>query len=295
MISTTIQNQIFKETILDKSHDNLQVFQDLFNKILTKHYEELYEAEADASTCLEDDVKAVIEIIGNGNESLNHLRYKWMTLIIILAVEPTLEYYDPNNRLPKIIIQVIEKSLYQNIKGSSNTINPDMLDKFINEIFRSHESYFHKKEANFQAISEALNVFYNAIRVLDYHQSVEAILEILDDCLEGDAIFPGYQGRRELFDWWLLDVVPASYNLLPPTVFYVVEGVKNKEEIRSRQSRLLEKISKRIRSYLPELILESPKHKNYIFPSPGKINREAFKNSVKIRYQSKNPQLAYSL
>ncbi|MFM6004953.1 MAG: hypothetical protein ACKPB7_17055, partial [Sphaerospermopsis kisseleviana] len=239
----------------------------------------------------------VLKKFANGNKSINHIRYIWMTLIISLAVEPTLEYYDPNNNLPLNVIKLMESFFsYQLtlVNGSSKSINPNRLNQLINEIFKSHESYFHRKEANFQAISEALDVFYNAIRVLDYNQSVEAIVEILEDCLEGYAIFPGSYGRRELFDWWLLDVVPTSYKLLPPTMFYVVEGVKNKEEIRSRQTRLLAKISKRIRSYLPELILEFKQHNNYIFPTPGKINRAALKNSGKIQYQSKSPQLAYS-
>ena len=49
-----------------------------------------------------------------------------------------------------------------------------------------------------------------------------------------------------MFDWWLLDVVPASYNLLPPESFYVVEGLKNKEEIRLRQTRLLNQLSSQV-------------------------------------------------
>ncbi|MBD2629401.1 hypothetical protein [Trichormus variabilis] len=293
MISTIIHNQKCQRELFTKIPVELQW---LSNKIKSKHYDELYEGYNDTTDSLEDDLQAVLEIFGNENQSINHIRYIWMTLIISLAVEPTLEYYDPNNNLPKTVIQLMEKFLYQSINGSIKRINQNKLDQFINEIFKSHESYFQKREANFQAISEALDVFYNAIRVLNYDQSLEAMLEILEDCLEGDAIFPGSYGRRELFDWWLLDVVPASYNLLPPKIFYVVEGVKNKEEIRLRQTRLLSKISKKIWSSLPALMLESNKHNNYIFPNPGKINRGAFKKSVKIpdHYHSKSDQFAYS-
>jgi hypothetical protein len=293
MISKIIKNQNYQQELFNRIPVNLQC---LFNKIKLEHYDELYEPDGNGIASLEDDLKAVLENFSNGNKSLNHIRYIWMTLIISLAVEPTLEYYDPNNNLPKTIIQLMEEFLYEFIKDSTKRINQNKLDQFINAIFKSHESYFQKKEANFQAISEALDVFYNAIRVLDYDKSVEAILEILDDCLEGYAIFPGSYGRRELFDWWLLDVVPASYNLLPPKIFYVVQGVKNKEEIRLRQTRLLSKMSKKICSSLPALILESNEHNNYIFPNPGKINRSSFEKSVKIpdNYHSKNDHLAYS-
>ncbi|MBD2694265.1 hypothetical protein [Anabaena catenula] len=289
MISTIIHNQKCQRELFTKIPVELQW---LSNKIKSQHYDELYEGYNDTTDSLEDDLQAVLEIFGNENQSINHIRYIWMTLIISLAVQPTLEYYDPNNNLPKIVIQLMENFLYQSIKGSINRINQNKLDKFINEIFKSHESYFQKRGANFQAISEALDVFYNAIRVLNYDKSVEAILEILEDCLEGDAIFPGSYGRRELFDWWLFHVVPASYKLSPPEIFYVVEGVKNKEEIRLRQTRLLEKISKEIRSALQEL--ESNKHKDYIFPSPKKINCGSFTKSAKIQYPYKNPQLAYT-
>jgi hypothetical protein len=138
-------------------------------------------------------------------------------------------------------------------KLPTNTINDinndavgrinDKVDDFIKDGLKSCESYFHKKGANFQEISEALNVFYNATKVIDYEQAREAILEIVSDCLEGYAIFPGSYGRRELFDWWLLEVVPASCYLLPPKSFYVVEGVQNKEEIKSRQTKILQQTS----------------------------------------------------
>jgi hypothetical protein len=76
------------------------------------------------------------------------------------------------------------------------------------------------KIASFQVVYEALDVYKNAVKVLDPNQSLEALLNILDDCLEGYAIFPGSQGRRELFNWWLLEVVPASWSLSVPRYMY---------------------------------------------------------------------------
>jgi hypothetical protein len=92
-------------------------------------------------------------------------------------------------------------------------------------------------------MNEATDVFLNAMKVINYDQSIEAILEILEDCLEGYAVFPGSYGRRELFDWWVLEVVPASWFLLPPKSLYVVEGIENKEEVKLRQNSLLKRIS----------------------------------------------------
>jgi hypothetical protein len=68
-------------------------------------------------------------------------------------------------------------------------------------------------------------------------------LDILDDCLEGYAIFPGSYGRRELFDWWLLEVVPASWYLFPPSSIYFINELANEKIIVCRQMEKLEKIS----------------------------------------------------
>ncbi len=294
MIIQSIQNRKYKQEIFNTTPEEFKL---LFDQIQQEHYEELYEVEADGTDSLQDALKKGLELLLiNSDENLAYCRFLWMTLILILAVEPTLEYYDPNNLLPKQVINFISSVLINNINNKINTkmIDNYVIDNLITEIFKSHKSYLQHKEANFQEINEALDVFYNAIKVIKYDQSVEAILEILEDCLEGEAIFPVSQGRRELFDWWLLDVVPASYKLSLPEIFYVVEGVKNKEEIRLRQTRLLKKISKKIRSSLQDVMLEAKKYKNYSFPTPSKIRITSSKNSGTIQYKSTINQLAYS-
>lgn len=222
----------------------------LFDRIKLEHYGELYEPESDSRASLDDTVNEVLKSLCDSNETLTHLRYLWMTLILTLVVEPTLKYYQPQNLLPKRIIDLIANWVITIINSSINNTKNDT-SKFSSEellkaISKNRNFYIEKEIANFQILDEAIDVFDNAIRVLNYEQAVEAILNILDDCLEGYAIFPGSYGRRELFDWWLLDVVPASYNLLPPKSFYVVEGLENKEEIRLRQTRLLNQLSSQV-------------------------------------------------
>ncbi|MBD1907143.1 hypothetical protein NDI37_24530 [Funiculus sociatus GB2-A5] len=219
----------------------------LLNKIRLEHYEELYEPEADGTTPLQNTLNKVLNSLRSSNQRLNHLRYLWMTLILTLVVEPTLEYYQPSNSLPKYIIDLI--TLWLRIT-TRNTLNNSKIKitelrvyELIKEISEKRDLSSDRKLASFQTTDEALDVFKNAVRVIDYEQALEAIIEILDDCLEGYAIFPGSYGRRELFDWWLLDVVPASWYLLPPKSFYVVESLQNQENIKSRQTNLLGKAS----------------------------------------------------
>lgn len=42
---------------------------------------------------------------------------------------------------------------------------------------------------------------------------------------DGYAIFPGSELRRELFNWWLTDVIPATWNLRFPTQIYTINGL----------------------------------------------------------------------
>jgi hypothetical protein len=58
-------------------------------------------------------------------------------------------------------------------------------------------------------------------------EAKKALLEILDDCFEGYAIFPGSQGKRDLFNWWLLEVVPATWCLHYPKTLYTINGLQN--------------------------------------------------------------------
>jgi hypothetical protein len=85
---------------------------------------------------------------------------------------------------------------------------------------------FPKRSVGTQAIDEALDVFRNALRVLESSQGREALLEILDDCFEGYAVFPGSHGRRDLFNWWLMEAVPATWCLQLPQVFYTMKGLQ---------------------------------------------------------------------
>jgi hypothetical protein len=221
----------------------------LLHKISQQHYEELYESQADGTTSLQEDINEVLKAFSTSKQTLIHLRYVWMTLILIVVVEPTIEYYQPSNLLPKDIRQQIVSWLLNTINqliNSENTYTQFSIEKVSDKNLEINTFHFSKEVANIQAVNEALDVFYNALRVLDYNQAIAAILEILDDCLEGYAIFPGSYGRRELFDWWLLEVVPASWKLLPPRSFYVVEGLQHKEDIIFRQTKFLKQISDNI-------------------------------------------------
>ena len=98
--------------------------------------------------------------------------------------------------------------------------------KFIESIENFPKNLFPEISFGIQALDEAVDVFENLLRSLESSQSQNALLEILDDCFQGYAIFPGSENRRDLFNWWLLDVVPAVWKLQAPQMFYTIHGLQ---------------------------------------------------------------------
>ena len=223
-------------------------FKNTINKAWQQHYEELYEPEADGDVSLQDTLNEILELFRDSSEILGQIRYVWMGLILASAVEPTLKYYQPNNSIPENTISRISVWLLETIAEMIDSKNRTLqitIEEEANAILKDINIFStNKKIASFQILSEALDVYSSALKTLDSNQSLEALLDILDDCLEGYAIFPGSYGRRELFDWWLLDVVPASWYLLPPSSIYSINKLPNKEKnLVLRHLNRLQKIS----------------------------------------------------
>jgi hypothetical protein len=172
----------------------------LLYKAWQNHYQELYEEQADGTISLELTLLEILDALAEEDKSQCHSRYVCMALILALAVEPTIKAYLPET-------QKIEQVFNLVTNWSKNKEIPTVEE--INQLFP-------QKSVGTQAIDEALDVFKNLLQVLNPTQAKKAILEILDDCLEGYAIIPGSMERRDLFNWWLLEVVPSSWCLQFP-------------------------------------------------------------------------------
>jgi hypothetical protein len=244
MVLVSGQSLNQKSSFLPKISDNFSV---LLNKIRQQSYEELYEQNADGTVSLQDTLNEVLAEFEKLDPISCHRCYVWMTLILILLVEPTASYYQLIDFSPKNMIILWLKNQKDN-KSKNHyklIINRHQILSQISHLLTD------KNLGSFQTINECLDVFYQAIRVLNYNQSKEALLEILENCLEGYAIFPGSSGRRELFDWWLLEVVPASWYLEPPQSFYVLGCSSNREEIKLHHLNTLNQISSAFWSSFP--------------------------------------------
>ncbi|OBQ31323.1 MAG: hypothetical protein AN483_00205 [Aphanizomenon flos-aquae MDT14a] len=178
-------------------------------------YAELYEEKNIQGISLEDSLITVFDAIEKEKNNLDiSYCYFFMAIVMGIAVQPTIKSYLPREKITKITGNIFEY-LFRDWIYSQHNYQPNL-----NVSFRDYQNYL----GQYQALDEALDVFVNMLQALKSVRR-EAILNILDDCFQGYAIFPGSQGRRELFDWWLLDVVPSVFCGRLPKNIHTLKGV----------------------------------------------------------------------
>jgi hypothetical protein len=191
---------------------------------LNQTYAELYEKESSDGIFLEDTLTEILTIFRESSEPLFQLRCVWMAMILSSAVEPTLKKCQPRSNVPDVVINYLSAWI---IGTTSNMVNngrySSELLSDISETFSENlrnTSFPTENISSLQIFVDSLETYVSSVKTLNSSQSFESLLEILDYCLEGYAIFPGSQGRRQLFNWWLLDVVPSAwYFVIPETLF----------------------------------------------------------------------------
>ena len=186
-----------------------------------KHYEQwLEETRKKVAVGIEQanrgqltDGETVFDAIEKEKNSLDiSYCYFFMAIVMGIAVQPTIKTYLPRETITGNIFQY----LFRDWIYSQHNYQPNF-----NVSFQDYQNYL----GQYQALDEAVDVFENMLQVLKSVKTREAILNILDDCFQGYAIFPGSQGRRELFDWWLLDVVPSVFCGRLPKNIHTLKGI----------------------------------------------------------------------
>ena len=194
---------------ISSSYEISESLRQLLERVWQNHYQELYEEGAEGTISLEEALLLILDALGDRDNSLCHCRYVYMAVILALAVEPTVKAYLPDQQKTEQIFKLVRNWLKTQKIPAQEQI----------------KQLFPQLSLGNQAIDEAEDVFKNLLQALNPSQAKEALLEILDDCLEGYAIFPGSIGRRDLFNWWLLEVVPCSWCLQFPESIYTIKGI----------------------------------------------------------------------
>jgi hypothetical protein len=169
-------------------------------------YPELYEAVDDRpARDIEPVVDEILTVFGDPRvDDEAWRRFGYVGRALLLEVLPTISGHRPAAvASAQAVLTALDRWL-----SSSSAPGPALLDVQIDGPRAP------------QAIAEAIDVVCNAARLADRSCARGAVAEMVDDCLQGYAVFPGSAGRRSLFDWWLHDVVPAAWSLQRPVRFH---------------------------------------------------------------------------
>lgn len=221
---------VYPEFKLSYSAQIPEQLRDLIYSVWQYRYQELYEDPANSPISLEQSCENILDHLIRYNSNLSYLYLMWMGLILGSSVQPTLTAYLPNDFRSELILYLASSHFIRTKKRIKyyNYKNFNFKEKIKSHlnINQLHKQLFPQLSEGTQALDEALDVFQNLLKLIDPYQAKTAILEILEDCLEGYAIFPGSQHRRDLFNWWLLDVVPATWCFKYPKKIYTIKGLK---------------------------------------------------------------------
>jgi streptomycin 6-kinase len=183
-----------------------EALRSLLGELWTYRYDDLYEDEADDRP-LEDDLmaacKRIVRFLVTQESEKGHQRLLYLGWTLALSTLPTIEAWLPEDKRPQMVLDEVRATLEGRSRG-----------------LQDWKALFPLAMTGSQALDEALNVFSNLTRALDATEAPQAILNILDDCLQGYAVFPGSEGRRDLFNWLLLEAVPAAWSLHLPDAIY---------------------------------------------------------------------------
>jgi hypothetical protein len=180
----------------------------LLNQLWGARYPDLYESVDDGRPVesVQEAVAHLLTFLHEHQPALGHRRLLYLGWGMAQAVAPNMEYFQPDDNRAQLVLDAVNLFLTE-----GNLIEQDWA------------TLFPKVTPHSQAEYEATDVFAQLAKALQPSLARHALAEILDDCLEGYAIFPGSRRRRDLFNWVVLEVIPAAWNCRLPQVIYSPE------------------------------------------------------------------------
>ncbi|HEY1755560.1 MAG TPA: hypothetical protein VGG72_09210 [Bryobacteraceae bacterium] len=177
-----------------------RVIEDLWNR----HYPGLYEDPAGRPPSnLDEAFQALLGLLWTEGSNVGHQRCLWAGWAAGKACQATIEGWRAGDPRPQLVQAAVQTFLeYGRIPSTG------------------WRATFPQLVSPPQALHEALDVFWNLARMLDPLEARPAFIEILEDSIEGYGIVPGSQGKRDIFNWFLVEVMPAAWSLRLPDRIY---------------------------------------------------------------------------
>ncbi len=159
----------------------------------------------------EEAINQVLQAFSQPFDLKAHQRLACMGTIMALATRSTFEYYKINDNRVDIVLNKAIKWLDTNDPALRQAQGADGLAEqifFDRETVRENES-----------LNDAYYLYFHLLNSLASDSACDSTTEILYVSLLGDAISAQPEERRNLFNWWLSEVVPLAYLLQLPLTF----------------------------------------------------------------------------
>ncbi|KYC43420.1 hypothetical protein WA1_11320 [Scytonema hofmannii PCC 7110] len=176
----------------------------IIREVWDRKYRDLYENGRKCN--VEEAFEEIMQTFGMPINTIEHQRYVYMAMGMALAAQATLKHYFPDDSRPDIVIAKVNNWIKNGV---------EVPDDFADTLFPNIN-----EGGMYQAADEAYNIFYGLLKTLNKESAYEAIIDILYDAITGDAISPFAAAKRDLFNWWIIDVVPSAYCLKLPSNLY---------------------------------------------------------------------------
>jgi hypothetical protein len=189
---------------LPKNLEISKQLQQTLHSVWHRKYRDLYERGGKYN--VEEAFVEVMAAFGMPDDAISHQRYVYMAYGIALAAKPTVKHYFPEEHKTDIVQGIVSCWLKDGgeIPGTwADTLFPN-IDKI----------------GKYQATDEAYNIFYGLLQTLNTKTAYNAILDILYNAITGDAISGFAAAKRDMFNWWSIEVIPAAYCLKLPSTLY---------------------------------------------------------------------------
>jgi hypothetical protein len=173
----------------------------LIRTLSAQRYAELYEEEPTAA--LDAAVRQVLDALGPDGDASTHARLLWMARALATSAAATFASHVPEDGRAAEVLQTLADATSPQFGAAHARANAAAL-------------FFPRDPPASQALAEATSVLRSALEALDPDRARAALASMIEDCLEGYAIIPGAEERRQVFDWWLEEVVPAAFALRTP-------------------------------------------------------------------------------
>jgi hypothetical protein len=186
--------------------DGPAMLRELLRELWNHRYPELYDSEGDAPVAeLTPGLERLVEALGTDGAD-GHRRLLWLGLILARASRDTVSGHAAEDIRPEIAQQAAQAALAGKLADVPNA-----------------DELFPPVVTPPQALQEALDVDRQLVRALDPAAAPQALVDALDDSLQGYAIVPGAAGRRDLFNWLLVEAAPAAWEQRLPDAIYTAK------------------------------------------------------------------------